>query len=249
MIKLILCKELLSAVFFFVFLKSYSQNQNTSLGVRIAGQIDLQKEFFAPGGFFGGLPSFHKAAPFNYGIDVLAFKKNIKGKTSLYGGIGYFRNRFNFRKPYDHQLLNPEVDSIPIGTVTQNYVYSLLRFPFGLDFNLTARTGKEISLSIENIFNCSFLQTYNGSKPFPNANNKFRRFRFYGYNLLIEANLKQLINHKTDCYIIISPYVRIFNLYNHNDPVLYKDEIRNYIRWIDAIGLSVQYSFKLKNRL
>jgi hypothetical protein len=226
----------------FACLNCCAQKHFLKLGFRIQGQEDFQNETFAIGEPNGGVAT-HKSTAFNYGADMLAIKKT-KSKINIYGGVGFFRNKFNFTKRYDHRLLNPGIDSSLLGTSTKNYVYSLLRFPLGIDLLLKTHKNKNFSLSVENIFNFSFLQTYNGGKPFPNANSKLRKFKFYGYNLLFRANLTQNLKNGHD--ISISPYLRVFNLYNHTDPVLYQDETGNYIRWIDAVGLSVLCSFQLK---
>ncbi|HEY5462881.1 MAG TPA: hypothetical protein VIJ95_06465 [Hanamia sp.] len=206
----------------------------------IEEQIDFQKEAFALG--FPGIITTHKETTFNYGLDILAIKK-INFKLDLYGGMGFFRNKFNFSKYYNYQLLNPG-DSIPLGLATKNYVYSLLRVPLGINYYLKSFKSKKISLSMENILNFSFLQIYNGAKTSFNFKNKMKKFKFYGDNFLIKINLEQCI--KSSNCLMISPYIRIFNLYNHNDPVLYQNRASTYIRWVDAIGLSMQYSFNLK---
>ena len=66
-----------------------------------------------------------KANTINFGLDALIKLK--MEKISLFAGMGYFRNRFNIKRGYDHQALNAGMDSLPIGTDTKNYNYSFIK--------------------------------------------------------------------------------------------------------------------------
>jgi hypothetical protein len=238
-------KIFFSVLFLFVFSQlSFAQEKPPSFGFRMQGQIDFQKESYALG--FPNVVKEHRETVFNYGFDMLAIKK-VNSKIDLYAGVGFFRNKFSFSRYYNHQLLNPSNDSTPLGLATKNYAYYLLRIPIGINFYLMSLGNTKISLSTENVLNFSFLQIYNSTQTLYNSQNKLKVFKFYGDNILIRLNIWHYINGGRS--LVISPYFRIFNLYNHNDPVFYNNDRLNYVRWVDAIGLSTGYFFNKKNKL
>lgn len=238
--------QLLSSAFFlFIFSQqSFAQEKPLSFGFRLLGQIDFQKESYALG--FPNVVKEHRKTVFNYGLDMLAIKK-VNSKVDLYTGVGFFRNKFNLSRYYNHQLLNPSNDSTPLGLATKNYAYYLLRIPLGINLYLMSFGNTKISLSTDNVLNFSFLQIYNSTQTFYNSHNKLKKFKFYGDNILISLNIQYYMNGGRS--LVISPYVRVFNLYNHNDPVFYNNDRLNYVRWVDAIGLSMGYFFNQKNKL
>ena len=155
--------------------------------------------------------------------------------------VGFFRNRFNIKRGYDHQTLNVGRDSFPIGTKTSNYTYSLLHLPVGFNFEISKIKTTSISVGIEHFFNFSFRRKYNGAVPFEGANTTYNGLKYFGNssNLLINLS-KQL--HKSK--IEIEPYIRIYNKYK-KDRFFKEDENETVTRYFDAFGIGFKYSFTL----
>ncbi len=157
-----------------LFKFSFSQRTDIQLQVRLPLQLDMQKaEITWP---FG--TQIQKATSINFGLDALIKLKFEK--LSLFTGVGYFRNRFNIKRGYDHQALNAGMDSLPIGTDTDNYNYSLLRLPIGLNFEILRTTKANYNIGAEFLNNFSFRRKYNGRLPFEGANRVYNGFNYFG---------------------------------------------------------------------
>lgn len=171
----------------------------------------------------------------NFGADAL-FGYTVK-KVELYAGMGYFRNRVNIRREYDHQALNPGIDSIPLGTEALNYTYSLFRIPTGLSYSVTKKGNTDLRVGIEHFFNFSFRRKYNGAVPFSGAKNTNSNFTYFGNSTNLLVNLKF---QQTE----IGAFLRVFNSYK-KDKYLKENENEAVIRYIDAFGINLKYSFTL----
>ncbi len=223
----------------------FAQINNPVFSVRVSLQSDFQKADFKDTQFPNEFKE-QSATQMNLGIDLLS-EKRIHNNWSVYAGIGYFRNKFNFKRAYDHQLLNIGRDSLPVGTTTSDYTFHLLRLPIGISYQLLKKSRYNFNIGIENIINFSFLQVYNGQKPFPDANNKYSRFGYYGNSIHLFCRISRQVSPNS--LIQIEPYVRLLNRYKREDPFLFENNSKPYTRTIDAIGLSFKYStnFKPKN--
>ncbi|MEP7251994.1 MAG: outer membrane beta-barrel protein [Ginsengibacter sp.] len=219
-----------------------AQNKSVFITPRISFQSDFQKADFKDNRFPFEFKE-HTATELNWGIDVLA-EKEIFNKWSIYFGVGYFRNRFNFERAYDHQLLNSGRDSLPIGTSTKNYTFHLLRFPIGVSYRLLEKNKYDFKLSIENVINFSFQQVYKGRKAFPGATNKYSAFRYYGNTILLSGGVSKRLSPSS--LLQIGPCVRLLNIYKRNDIFLYENKLKPYIRALDGIGLSLKYATNFK---
>ena len=222
-------KATLLLLFIYLFKSSFSQTTKIQLQVRLPIQLDMQKaeETFTWG------TKVHKANTVNFGLDAL-IKYKVE-KFSFYTGIGFFRNRLNIKRGYDHQALNIGRDSLPIGTNTKNYNYSLLKLPLGLIFEILRTKKVHYSIGAEFINNFSFRRKYNGAIPFEGANTVYNGFNYFGNSV----NLFTSISKKN---IELEPYVRIYNIYK-KDRFLKENENEKITRYFDAIGISILYSF------
>jgi hypothetical protein len=237
--------------FIFLFLTSSILFSNIidaqNKGILISTRISLQSDFQIAE--FRSIPpdttTKHSTTTINWGIDLL-IGKYITNNLRSYISFGYYRNKFNFKRGYDHQLLNIGTDSLAIGTRTYNYTYHLFRLPIGITYKLKEIKNYTFSIGMENIFNFSFKQVYNGGKPFPNANNKYSNFQYYGNSVILIFCVSQK-NFKTS-FLELDPYVRVSNIYRRKDKFLYETNDQPYSRFFDAIGLSLEYSFNLKKQ-
>ena len=161
----------------------YAQNLNVILSVRFPIQYEIQKEEITYGPH-----ETQNASAVNFGIDVLA-SSNIS-KLVLFTGLGYFKNKINITRPYDHQLLNAGNDSLSILTRTKNYTYSLIRVPLGIEVPLFKKQNFTLSTGVEHQFSFCFKQKYNGGKPFEDAKDSHASFRYFGNNFQFFIVLK-----------------------------------------------------------
>lgn len=219
-----------------------AQSKETFFSARVSVQSDFQKADFKDISFPYEYKK-HSTTTINFGIDAL-IEKEITEKLKAYIGAGYYRNKFTFSRAYDHKLLNIGTDSISIGTNTHNYTFHLFRYPLGISYQLMKESKYTLNLGLENIINFSFQQVYNGAKPFPTANNKYSRFRYYGNSILAVINIVKRISHSS--FLELGPYVRVLNIYKRKDPILFDNNTKAYSRNFDGIGLSIKYSLQLK---
>ena len=117
--RLICNNFLVSMSFFFFTVTALAQNKKISFALRIPLQLDFQKEKIERVPV--GASKDQKPVVLNYGIDILA-NKDYGKNINTFIGIGYFRNKFNFKRFYAHRLLNVGTDSTPVGTSTSNYI-------------------------------------------------------------------------------------------------------------------------------
>lgn len=218
--------------------KLIAQINKSLFSVRIAVQSDFQKATFKDTRFPYELKE-HKASQINWGLDLLN-ENRIYNNWRVYFGIGYFRNKFNFERFYDHQLLNIGRDSFPIGTSTYDYTFHLLRIPMGLSFLILKKNEYDFSLAIEQAINFSFQQVYNGRMPFSGANNRYSKFKYYGNSILLVASISKSLSKNS--LIHIEPYLRLLNIYQRKDPFLFENNSKPYSRIFDAIGVSLKCS-------
>jgi hypothetical protein len=219
---------------------SIAQTGSLSLGLQIPLQVDFEKEII--GYPVVNSPQEQKVSVLNYGINILVEKK-LEGKLSIFAGAGFLRKEFNFKRFYNHELLNTGVDSLPIGTSTQNYVYKFLRFPFGASY--TINTNKKIAYKIggDFYFNWAFQKKYNGGKPFPDANDKLSKFQYSGNSANLFFNISILMNSSS--FLEIEPFVEVYNVYK-KDEVLFEDPNEKITHSFDAVGMRIKYFLTLK---
>lgn len=226
-----------------VFTIVNAQNKGVFITPGISFQSDFQKADFK------SIPPDttikHSTTTINWGIDLL-IEKYLTDKLSVYIGIGYFRNKFNFKRGYNHQLLNIGTDSVDIYTRTRNYTYHLFRVPVGFTYEVIKQGQYLIGIGVENIFNFSFKQVYNGAKPFPNANNKYSNFHYYGNSIVLLFHVSKQLSRTS--FLRLTPYTRISNIYQKKDKFLYEYVTKPYLGFFDAIGLSLEYSFNLNHK-
>lgn len=225
-------KKITLLLLFMCFLTiSFSQSSKVQLQLRLPIQLDMQKAEIV-------LPlriDEQKASTINFGLDVL-IKYKIK-KYSFYTGIGYFRNRFNIKRGYDHQALNIGTDSLPVGTDTKNYDYSLIRIPLGFTYEVLRNKNINVNVGAEFFNNFSFRRKYNGRLPFDGANTVYNGFNYFGNSLNFFLSLSKK-------NIEFEPYLRLYNSYK-KDRFLKELETEKTTRYFDAIGISFRYSFTL----
>lgn len=164
---------------------------------------------------------------------------NVTPNLSFYFGLGYFRNKFNFRRQY-LPFLSGSNDSVPIGVATYNYTYHIFRIPLGITQRVGGRPGHEISAGLENVVNFSFNKSYHGSFN-ADPNTSKGEFRFYGNSLFLQLQFLKSLPGVSTLHLI--PYVRILNWYNQKDEVL-KEEKNYTLKAADSIGMSLKYSIK-----
>ena len=225
----------------FAFNNLNAQNKGVFISPRISLQCDFQTAEFKDNKFPFEFKE-HAATQLNRGLDVL-IEKQVTDKFSVYIGTGYFRNKFNFKRQYNHQLLNNGRDSIPIGTSTKNYIFHLMRFPIGANYQILKRNDYDFILGIENVMNFSFQQVYNGAKPFPEATNKYTQFNYYGNTVLLFGNISKHLYPGS--LLQIGPYVRLLNIYKRKDIFIYETNSKPYIRVFDGVGLSLKYAINV----
>lgn len=207
-----------------------AQTNNLKLHIRIP--IQYEKQIANISTPFGVREA--RANAINFGTDILLVY-SVK-KIDFYGGVGYFRNKFNIRREYDHRALNAGSDSIPLGTEALNYSYALLRTPTGFTHIVFKKGKTQVQLGVEHIFNFSFRRKYNGAVPFNGARNTNTQFSYFGNSANLLANLKVQ-------QIEFGAFVRVLNNYKM-DRFLKENENETVVRYLDAFGISVLYSFK-----
>jgi len=225
-------------VFFFFSSRAYSQQIGPQFSIRLNLQSDFQNEKFKDVQYPFEYKN-HSATQFNWGFDFLAEKEFYK---NFYGsiGVGYFKNKFNFQRAYNHLILNPGTDSVSIGTSTYNYTYNLIRFPFGISYQIKKNGDVSIRVGIEDCINFSFDQVYNGTKPFPGANNKIKKIDFFGNAILLFGLFTKSMSKNQ--FLKVQPYVRVVNLYANNKEILYENNSNNFLKTTDAVGVSIIFS-------
>jgi hypothetical protein len=236
-------KTLFTLLIFFAFKNSFAQLDKNQFGFRFISQLDFQKSDFKSLNFPYDIKE-HKRTTANFGIDILFDKVSRNRNSSIYYGLGYYREKFNFSRIYNHFLLNIGNDSSSIGTSTQNYIYSNIRLPFGVEIELKSSEKYKIKFGIENVINFSFMQKYNGSIPFPNANTTYSKLKLNNNSILIflDANFKTSSNS----YFSIIPFIRLSSFKKQNDLILFESNNKLKVNFFDAIGLSLKYSLTKK---
>lgn len=239
----IIVNKLITFLFGFFLFISFARAQENSLSIvlRIPIQVEFQKEIIKSASI--SLQKEQKATVLNYGIDAIV-QKTVFQQISLYAGVGYFRNKFDFKRFYNHQLLNIGRDSIPLGTSTRNYVYNFLRFPIGMIYQIKTTRKNLCQIGGEIIFNYSFEKIYNGGKPFPEANNKISDFQFSGNSLILYATIAIHVNGSS--FLELEPYLRIYHTYK-KDKVLCEIPSESKKTSFDALRLMIKYSLNLKS--
>lgn len=215
-----------------LFGKATSQVNEWELKLRLPIQYEMQKAEVP----YSWGNEILKGKVLNFGGDILIVRQIAK--ASLQTGVGLFRNRFNIKRPYDHQLLNNSIDSLPIGTFTESYSYSLLRFPIAAYFDvITVKQGFALGVGAEYVFNFSFHRKYNGRLPFNGARTSFREFSFFGNAINVLFILKK---GKLEA----EPYMRLYQRFK-KDRFLRENENDFHSSKTDAFGIAVKYQFHL----
>lgn len=89
----------------------FAQKKEIFFSARVSVQSDFQKADFTDITYPFTYKK-HSATTANFGIDILV-EKEVASKWNAYVGAGYFRNKFSFKRFYDHRLLNIGTDSWP----------------------------------------------------------------------------------------------------------------------------------------
>lgn len=218
-----------------LFIKSYSQTDKFQLQLRVPLQIDIQKAEI----IYSWGTDIQKSSAINFGIDALMAYHNRNFR--IYSGVGFFRNRFNIKRGYDHQALNQGRDSLPIGTETKNYIYSILRLPIGIEYKVLQNKKLALGIGMEYLFNFCFRRKYNGTIPFAGANTTYKGFSNFGNSLNVFISVSKTFSKKS---ISLEPFIRIHNRY-HKDRFLMEKENESISKYFDAIGIGFKYSFTL----
>ncbi len=239
--KAISFRRVLVAELIYFILMIFSQNVNaqlkeTNFQIRVPLFFEIQKAEITY-----GPDQIQKATSLNFGIDGI-IEKGIKKDISIGIGVGYYRNRFNIKRPYDHQSLEPN-DSLPILLTTKNYNYHLLRIPVYFKLIISNTSNYQVAVELEHSLNFSFKRKYNGRKPFPEARDYINELRFFGNTLSAFINIRKKITHKS--FIGIAPTLRLFNWYK-KDKFLFENDNSTNRRVFDAFGFSFKYSVSLK---
>lgn len=232
-------KKIIAILLFMHFINtSFSQKRDLRFALRFPIQYELQKAIIP----FTWGNEIQKARAINFGLDALMnYKIN---NFSIYTGAGFFRNRFNIKRGYDHQALNKGRDSLPIGTQTHHYTYSLLRLPLGVRFEVAKIKNVQMGLGLEHLLNFSFCRKYKGTTPpIEDFNNTYKHINYFGNSANFLITISRILQNKNS--IQAESYVRILNKYK-KDRFLKENENENVTRNIDAFGVGIKYTFTLK---
>lgn len=210
-----------------------SQNSKIKYSVSLPIQLDFQTAEITYGRY-----EIQKNTAINFGINGTA---NIKLTKKLFAiiGVGYLRHRFAIVRPYDHRLLNPVVDSLPILTKTTSYEYHLLQFPLGIQYHFSTRQNA-LGIAVVYTPGIAISSTYNGASAVPNANHTRSGLQLFSQSIALLFEIPIIC--KSNYRLSIEPYTRIDHLYK-KDIYLYETESEIIRRNFDAIGFAVKYSF------
>ena len=213
--------------------KSFTQNRSANFSIRVPIQNEVQNEEITY-----GPRHIEKGTAINFGVDgLIAF--NLTNRLSFYTGLGYFRNRFNIKRPYYHQLINPGTDSLPILLLTKNYTYSLIRIPLALECKLKESQKLNLSVGLEHYFNISFKQKYNGSKPFQGANASYTSLKYFGNSIHLLFSIS--FGGTSNKVFALQPYTRVLYAYKE-DGFLFDRIPEHNKKYFDAIGVAFKYN-------
>jgi hypothetical protein len=212
-----------------------AQTKKISFAVRVPVQLDFQKVQVNY-----GEDGVKKNIAINFGINGIAML-GLSKQLSAFAGIGYFRERFNIKRSYNHGALNPG-PSPAILLYTNHYDYHLLTFPAGISYALTNKK-PSVSLGAEYVAGFKFLSSYPGQKPFPDASTTKSGFSFFSHqvNLSVTIPIATGSSHRFS----LQPFVRLVQSYK-NDAILDKYSTRNEMntRMLNAVGISFNYQFR-----
>jgi hypothetical protein len=223
-------------LFMFMAVGAQAQEQAVSLSVRVPVQLEFQKAVITY-----GRDEIQKNTAFNFGIESL-IEGRISTRISVSAGVGYFRQRFNIKRQYDHMSLNPGIDSLPYGSKTSNYDYHLLRAPVGVRYFISP-VASSLSLSLDYIPSFSVSSKYNGKQHIPNANQKQKKFMFFSHALNVSIRIP--VYGKAWNHFNIEPYLRILHIYK-KDAIFFEHSSETITRSFDAIGVSFAYQFDFR---
>jgi len=221
---------------------SLAQTVHLKPSIRVSLQTDFQSATFADTQYPFTKKEF-STTQLNWGSDFLLgyeFNKNIHGEI----GLGYFRNKFNFQRLFNHSLLNAGRDSVGIGLSTKSYTFHLLRIPIGFYYNLIKKDKYSFALGIDNFINISLREKYDGPKTFPEAHNARNKFKYYGNSIVLFAILEKKLGsfYKVE----FQPYIRLLNSYQIENDILYEPNSKLITDTFDAIGLSLNFPLHFK---
>jgi hypothetical protein len=225
--------------FLFLLLFSMSagtaQTRKISFVVRVPVQLDFQKvQVHSAWG------QEQKNTGVNFGINGIAMF-GISNQLSGFAGIGYFRERFNIMRAYDHGELNPG-RPIPLFLLyTDQYDYHLLTLPAGISYALTKKRSS-VSLGVEYIPGFRFFSSYTDQQHFQDENTSQSGFSFFSHQVNMSVTIPLTVgsSHRFS----LQPFVRLLQTYK-KDPALYENENGTYTRMLNAVGVSFNYHFSL----
>lgn len=205
------------------------RDRNVSFVLQLPIQCDFQKAEILIGPY-----QVQKNTQINFGIRTVVMLQTTKN-IRLFIGAGYYRERFGIKRPYNHQALNPGIDSIPSSTKTFNYDYHQLVIPVGMEWRVP---NSKVSIGVEYSPGIRFLSRYNGSLPFPGANIEDHSLSFFSHNI----NL--LIVFAISNQFSFSPYIRMFHNYR-KDAIFFESRSETVSRYVDGLGISLSYKLNL----
>jgi hypothetical protein len=212
-------------------LKCLSQSRKDNLHVTIS--VPVQNDYQEM--VSGASQTKQLATAVNFGLR-LQLHANVSRHVSVSAGIGYFRERFNIRRGYDHVQLNLGRDSFLVYTLTKYYAYRLLEFPLTFTFLFTPNI-RSAGLSLTYIPAFSISTLYEGGVAIYGANKVYSGTRFYSHSVLVSGLIPVTVGRR---YFSIEPYIRVVRSYK-KDKYLYENPNEYTNRSLDAIGVSFAY--------
>jgi hypothetical protein len=209
--------------------------------LQLAARLVLQKEFQRAGFTelrFPFLYKEHYATQLNFGLDVM-LKKNLAKKMELNFGLGFFNQRFNFRRLFDYYELNSAIDSSGLGVSTKYYTYKLLRLPIGVNYIISNKKGLKIQLGLENIIAFKISEVYQAPAPLPVTIIKKNNFAFFNNGIMFNAVFtKQIKNNQFS----VAPFTRLANFTQIYNPILFETRQQLQVNYFDAFGINILYT-------
>ena len=210
---------------------SVTAQKEFTLSLQAPVQLDYQRAEITYGPY-----EIQKNTTINFGC-MGSVTRQLSKKIYASVGIGYFRERFTIRRPYDHQQLNPGVDSILILTKTNYYTYHLVSFPLSVKVAVKSLRNP-IFCKLEYVPAFYFSKSYIGGKPFSTANTSQSRFDFWSHSINLKMEFMFHLNEGSS--LSVEPFIRLLHVYR-GDTILFEDKKGKISRNMDATGISLIY--------
>ena len=224
--------KILATLLIIPFTVMAQQQQKISFCLRIPITIESQEAEITY-----GPREIQKNNSLNFGMGCIA-SLQISKQVSVSAGLGYFRERFNIKRPYNHRALNAGRDSVLILLVTRNYNYHLLEIPVGVNYSFSKKKNST-RIGIQYVPAFSLSSSYNGGVPFPNANTTRNATYFFSHSVNLSVAFPFTISNLK---FSMDPFVRIMHTYK-KDILLYENENETISKNLDAFGVALTYQF------